>query len=109
GSASANATDSTTINATYGILNNPSFELGLSVQAFFTGTGYGGASAATGWYMWSNSPGNTMTELGTSASCPSGKIPPAPVDGTHTLHVTVTGTSSGISWSGIYQAFPATT
>ena len=87
-----------------GILNNPSFELGLSVPASFTGTWYGGASAATGWYIWNNSPGTTMTELCTATSCPSGKIPPAPVDGTHTLHVTATG-----AWSGIYQVFPATT
>src|ERR1039458_6556734 len=87
-----------------GILNNPSFELGLSVPASFTGTWYGGASAATGWYVWNNNLGTTMTELCTATSCPSGKIPPAPVDGTHTLHVTATG-----AWSGIYQVFPATT
>src|ERR1017187_10117890 len=84
--------------------DNPSFELGLSVPASLTGTLYGGASAATGWYMWNNSPGTTMTELCTATSCPSGKIPPAPVDGTRPMHVTATG-----AWSGIYQVFPATT
>jgi hypothetical protein len=87
-----------------GILNNPSFELGTSVPVSFTGTWSGGASAATGWYVWNNNAGTTMTELCRAASCPSGEIPPAPVDGTHTLHVTATG-----AWSGIYQVFPATT
>src|ERR1019366_731322 len=87
-----------------GILNNPSFELGTSVPVSFTGTWSGGASAATGWYVWNNNAGTTMTELCTATSCPSGETPPAPVDGTHTLHVTVTG-----AWSGIYQVFPATT
>ncbi len=82
---------------------NPSFEQGSSSPVSFTGLLGGGTSAATGWYIWNNVSGTTTTELCTAVSCPSGSVPPAPLDGANTLHVTTTSAASGV-----YQIFPAT-
>ena len=82
---------------------NPNFESGATTVVSFTGTGSGGASAATNWSIWNIDAGTTTTELCTASSCPSGSTPPAPVDGTQTLHVTTTA-----AYSGVYQHFPQT-
>ncbi len=84
-------------------LTNSAFTHGSSSQVQLTGTGNLGASAATGWNVANGVSGTTTTELCTN-TCPSGAAPPAPVAGSHMLHVTTTGASSGV-----YQAFPETT
>jgi hypothetical protein len=89
-------------SATSGVLVNPGFEAGASTPVFFTGTG-SSASAATGWSIFNNSAGTTMTELCTAASCPSGSSPVPPADGTRTMHITTTG-----NLYGILQTFPNT-
>lgn len=94
--------DAVTVSPSTSTVVNSSFELGATTQLSFTGSGNGGASAATGWVVWNNSVGTTKTELCTT-SCPSGSVPPAPVAGTHTMHITTTGASSGV-----YQIFPST-
>jgi hypothetical protein len=87
------------------VITNPSFELGSSSPVSFTGSKYGGSSAATGWPVWNNLSGTTTTELCTATACPSGSTPPAaPIDGVSTLHVTTTAASSGV-----YQLFPKAT
>ncbi len=83
-------------------LTNPGFEQGASTPINATGSDVSGPSAATGWDIWNNASGTTTTELCTT-TCPSGSTPPAPVDGTHTLHVITTS-----AYAGVYQVFAQT-
>jgi hypothetical protein len=93
------------------ILYNGSFELGSSEVVSHTGGPSGGPSAADGWNIWNNDPGAaTITELCTAADCsgrtPYGEaplsLPPAPLDGLHTLHIVTTAT---VHNNGIYTTF----
>jgi hypothetical protein len=97
------------------ILFNGSFEQGSSGVVSHTGAG-GGPSAADGWNIWNNDPGaTTTTELCTATGCAgggtpygetTGTLPPAPVDGLHTMHIVTTAT---VHNNGLYTTFSPVT
>lgn len=97
------------------ILFNGSFEQGSSGVVSHVGM-FGGPSAADGWNIWNNDPGaTTTTELCTATGCAgggtpygetTGTLPPAPVDGLHTMHIVTTAT---VHNNGLYTTFSPVT
>lgn len=76
------------------LLSNPSFENFSVTSTTFTGSGNGGSSAATDWYIWNNNNSTTNSLIcPTDPSCPG---TPSPADGLHMIYVETNGAFNGI-------------